>query len=110
RKPRFQYIHTATDYPWSIFCYNQLRDYIPLNPPRPKKYKDPRLKQGYSYSHYTQSKTSNIITYLRSEWYRNSQKIIPFESIFQHFNEESLSWWYMDDGNLKQDKDKPQKV
>lgn len=37
RKPRFQYIHAASDFPWSEYCYEQLKDHIPLNLPKPKK-------------------------------------------------------------------------
>lgn len=110
RKPRFQFIHAASDLCWSKYCYRHLQSHIPLNPPKLKKVIDPRLKAGYSLSYYTQSRTSNVITYLRSEWYPNSIKIIPFESIYKHFTVESLAWWYMDDGHLKRDKNKPQKI
>lgn len=110
RKPRFQFIHTSTDYSWSKYCYEQLLDFLPLNPPKYKKSIDPRLSQGYSLSYYVQSRTSGIITYLRSKWYSDSRKVIPFNLISKYFNEQSLAWWYMDDGHLKQKGSTPEKI
>ena len=110
RKPRFQFTHTSTDYLWSKYCYEQLKVYLPLNAPKFKKTMDPRLKSGYSLAHYTQSKTANVITYLRSQWYIDSGKRVPFELITKYFNLQSLAWWYMDDGHLKQYNNKPEKI
>lgn len=109
RKPRFQFTHTASDYDWIYYCYILLNEYLPLQPPKFKKVADPRLKTGYSSCHYVQSRTSDIITYLRSQWYANSRKTIPFGQLTKYFNEQSLAWWYMDDGHLKQNK-KPEKI
>ncbi|MFC4557575.1 endonuclease [Virgibacillus kekensis] len=103
RKPRFNYIHTATDFEWSYYCYKQLSNFLPLNSPKYKKTEDPRLLQGYSESYYVQSRTSDIITYLRTKWYSTVGKVIPFDLIVKHFTKESLAWWYMDDGNFKSD-------
>lgn len=110
RKPRFKFTHTSTDYNWSYYCFDELSEFLPLNPPKYNKVIDPRLSKGYSLSYYVQSKTSNIITYLRSEWYSDSRKIIPFDLIYKYFNRESLAWWYMDDGHLKLNGDKPLKI
>lgn len=110
RKPRFKFTHTSTDYSWSNYCYAQLSEFLPLNPPKFKKVIDPRLSKGYSLSHYVQSRTSNIITYLRTEWYSDSGKVIPFHLISKYFNRESLAWWYMDDGHLKCKGNKPLKI
>lgn len=109
RKPRFQYTHTASDYDWIYYCYKQLNEYLPLQPPKFKKVANPRLKTGYSSCYYVESRNSDIITYLRSQWYSNSRKIIPFEQLTKYFNKQSLAWWYMDDGHLKQNK-KPEKI
>lgn len=103
RKPRFQFTHTFTDYNWSNYCYEHLVKYLPLNCPKYKKTMDTRRKQGYSEAFYVQSKTSDIITYLRDQWYSSSCKKIPYDLLSNHFNEESLAWWYMDDGHLKLD-------
>lgn len=110
RKPRFQFIHTSKDFGWCNYCYEELLDLLPLNPPKYKKIIDPRLKQGYSLSYYVQSRTADIITYLRSEWYSESGKVIPFNMISKYFNEQSLAWWYMDDGHLKQTAKRPEKI
>lgn len=110
RKPRFQFMHAATDYSWSNYCYLQLMDSLPLNPPRFKKVFDSRLKSGYSTAYYVQSKTSEIITYLRSKWYPVKSKELPLTLISTYFNEQSLAWWYMDDGHFKQDKGIPRKI
>ena len=110
RKPRFQFIQTYSDYEYSNFCYNHLNEFIPLSPPKYKKTIDPRLVKGYSLSYYVQSRTANIITYLRFEWYSSTGKIIPYQLINDHFNEQSLAWWYMDDGHLKKDGNTPKKV
>lgn len=110
RKARFQFIHSASDFAWSHHCYLQLKTEIPLNPPKSRKILDKRLVQGFSLSHYTQSKTSPIISYLRNTWYPNDKKIIPFEMIHKYFNEESLAWWFMDDGHLNVLNGNPLKV
>lgn len=110
RKPRFQFIQTYSDYSYINFCYNHLNEFIPLSPPKYKKTIDPRLVKGYSLSYYVQSRTSNIITYLRSEWYSNTGKIVPYQLINDHFNEQSLAWWYMDDGHLKIKGNTPKKI
>ncbi len=103
RKPRFQYTHTIQDYGWSKYCYEQLLEHIPLCPPKYKKSIDTRLKQGFSEAYYVQSKTSDIITYLRKQWYSSQGKVLPFKLMTRYFNEHSLAWWYMDDGHLKPD-------
>lgn len=110
RKPRFQFMHTYSDYHFTKFCYDHLVGFIPLNPPKYKKTIDPRLVKGYSLSHYVQSKTSSIITYLRSQWYSNTGKVVPRHLINDHFNEQSLAWWFMDDGHLKQKENTPEKI
>lgn len=110
RKPRFQFNHMASDYAWSYYCYEQLQNFLPLNPPKLYKHIDPRLKSGYSLTHYVQSRTSDILCYLREEWYPNHKKIIPFNLIEDFFTPESLAWWYMDDGHLKIKKNIPQKI
>lgn len=110
RKPRFQFIHASTDYGWAFYCYTELRGVLPLNPPKYKAIKDSRLNRGYSYSYNIQSRTSDIITYLRSQWYPNGKKIIPFDLLDDSFSLLSLAWWYMDDGHLKQSQNKPQKI
>lgn len=110
RKPRFQFIHTANDYGWSLHCYNNLKLYLPLNPPKYRKIADSRLINGFSLSHYTQSRTSTLVTFLRELWYPNSKKIVPFELLYEFFTAEALAWWYMDDGHLKYQDKKPLKI
>jgi len=110
RKPRFQFIHTESDYDWSKYCYQNLNECIPLNSPKYKKTIDKRLIKGYSVSNYVQSRTSEIISFLYQQWYPKGKKIIPFSLLDKFFNEESLAWWYMDDGHLKISKSTPEKI
>ena len=110
RKPRFQFIHTARDYSWGNYCYQKLKSDIPLNPPSFRKTYDKRLVKGYSLSYQVQSKTCDTITYLRKQWYPVKRKVIPFSLLNRYFNEESLAWWYMDDGHLKVKSNKPEKI
>ncbi|MUK89033.1 endonuclease [Ornithinibacillus sp. L9] len=110
RKPRFQFTHRKKDYQWIYYCYSKLGKEIPLNPPKYKKVIDHRLKHGSSECYYVQSKTSDIITYLRAQWYPNSVKIIPFNHLMNYFNEQALAWWYMDDGHLKLNENIPEKI
>ena len=110
RKPRFQFIHSAKDYEWNIHCFHSLKTYLPLNPPRLRKIKDVRLRKRYSLSHYTQSKTSSLVTFLRNTWYQDNKKLIPFDMLYKYFTVESLAWWYMDDGHFKQKNGVPLKI
>jgi len=110
RKPRFQFTHMAKDYEWSLFCYHKLRTHLQLNPPRFRKTWDSRLKKGYCTAYYTQSKTSDLATFLRNAWYPNGIKQVPFDLLKEHITTETLAWWYMDDGHLKTMNGKIQKV
>ncbi|TQS71093.1 hypothetical protein DX933_17235 [Ornithinibacillus gellani] len=101
RKPRFQFIHTSADFAWSNYCFHQFKKEIPLNPPKFRKIFDNRSVKGFSTSHYTQSRTSPIISYLRKQWYSNNRKEIPSSLLYTYFIRQSLAWWYMDDGHLK---------
>ncbi|KZR59870.1 hypothetical protein [Pseudobacillus badius] len=101
RKPRFQFIHRSEDGAWSWYCYESLKNFLPLNPPKYKQATDFRLKQGFSESYIVQSKTAPIITHLEELWYTNRQKQLPFQFITHYLDEEALAWWYQDDGHLK---------
>lgn len=101
RKSRFQFMHRVADFEWTQYCYEQLQDYIPLNPPMYKRIVDSRLKAGFSESYFVQSRTHNLITELEALWYKNRKKQLPFDFIYRHLNEEALAWWYQDDGHLK---------
>ncbi|REB08865.1 endonuclease [Sporosarcina sp. BI001-red] len=100
RKPRFQFIHRLEDEQWSEYCYEKLKPYIPLALPFYRKTMDPRMTKGYTESIMVQSKTSAIITELRTIWYPNDIKQLPFSFIQTHLNAEALAWWYQDDGHL----------
>ncbi|WP_338449514.1 endonuclease [Niallia oryzisoli] len=110
RKPRFQFIHTASDYDWCNFCYKKLQPFLPLSPPSYRKVQDIRTLKGYTERYMVQSKTANIITYLESIWYSSRKKIIPFDFLKSYFNEKALAWWYLDDGHLKVDNGTPRKI
>jgi len=110
RKPRLQFNHVASDYAWSLYCYEQLRHDLPLNKPIYHRFEDARLKKGYSETYYVQSRTSDIICYLNQTWYPHGEKIVPFHMLEKYFTAESLAWWYMDDGHLKVKNNTLQKI
>lgn len=110
RKPRLQFNHVASDYEWSLYCYENLKSELPLNPPYFYKQIDPRIEKGYSLLYYVQSRTDDIICYLEKEWYHNQTKVLPFDSVEKHFTVETLAWWYMDDGHLKIENHIPRKI
>lgn len=110
RKPRFQFIHRIEDFEWSQYCYEQLKDFIPLNPPTYKRVIDSRIQAGYSECYTVQSKTSATITELERLWYHNRKKFLPLAFINEYLTEEALAWWYQDDGHLAKQHSLPQKI
>ncbi|MGX2961646.1 hypothetical protein JNUCC23_20665 [Peribacillus sp. JNUCC 23] len=110
RQPRFQFIHRIEDFEWSQYCYEKLKDFVPLNPPTYKRVVDPRIQAGYSECYTVQSKTSTIITELEKLWYNSRKKLLPLAFINEYLNEEALAWWYQDDGHLAKQNNLPQKV
>ncbi|WJV30959.1 endonuclease [Rossellomorea sp. AcN35-11] len=110
RKPRFQFMHSLKDKEWCHYCYNQLKDYIPLTGPHYKRIEDNRIQAGFTESFYVQSRTHEHITILRSIWYKRQKKVLPFEFLTKHLTPLALAWWYQDDGHLKKDSNIPQKI
>ncbi|MCR2822365.1 endonuclease [Lederbergia panacisoli] len=110
RKPRFQFMHSVADFDWTKYCYEQLKDFLPLNPPMYKKIVDKRIKSGFSESYFVQSRIHEFITLLEEMWYINRKKQLPISFINEYLNEESLAWWYQDDGHLKQEKGIARKI
>lgn len=110
RKPRFQFMHSFKDKEWCYYCYSRLKDYLPLTGPHYKRIEDDRVQAGYTESYYVQSRTHDHITSLRSIWYKNGKKVLPFEFLMQYLTPLALAWWYQDDGHLKKDSTIPRKV
>jgi LAGLIDADG DNA endonuclease family len=110
RKPRFQFIHSTKDKEWCYYCYSRLKDYLPLTGPHYKRIEDVRVKAGYTESFYVQSRTHDHITNLRSIWYKNRKKVLPFEFLMKYLTPLALSWWYQDDGHLKKDSSIPRQI
>ena len=110
RKPRFQFIHAASDFEWCNYCYKELSSHIPLNPPKYRKVEDSRISKGFTERYTVQSKTAKMITYLESIWYTNRKKVIPFDYLEKYLDEKALAWWYLDDGHLKIDNGIPKKI
>lgn len=110
RKPRFKFNHSANDYGWCAHCYERLNPEMVLSIPKYKKSIDSRLKRGYSETFYVQSRTSNVVSYLREKWYPEGKKIVPFDLLTQFFSAATLAWWYMDDGHLKIKDNIPEKI
>ncbi|WP_301107838.1 endonuclease [Sporosarcina sp.] len=101
RKPRFQFIHRIEDLGWSAYCYEQLKDFVPLSTPAYRKCIDARLTKGFSECYVVQSRTHERITDLYQTWYPDGKKRVPFHFLNEYLTEEALSWWYQDDGHLK---------
>jgi hypothetical protein len=110
RKPRFQFIHSIKDKEWCYDCYFRLKDYLPLTGPHYKRNEDTRVKAGYTESYYVQSRTHDHITNLRTVWYKNGKKVLPFEFLKKYLTPLALAWWYQDDGHLKKDSTIPRKI
>ncbi|MBF4501289.1 hypothetical protein IRY55_07940 [Savagea sp. SN6] len=105
RRPRFQFMHRVEDVEWTHYCYEQLRDYIPLNEPTYGRVIEERLRKGYSERYMVQSFTHEWVDQLYDIWYPNKMKAIPINHLERYFTAESLAWWYQDDGHLKKNKD-----
>jgi len=110
RSARFKFNHTYKDYKWCYYCYNQLAHSIPLSEPKFNKTIDSRLKKGYSLQYYVQSRVSDVICYLRNRWYPEGKKSLPCDLIQECFTEQTLAWWYMDDGHFKIERNIPKKI
>lgn len=101
RKPRFQFMHRTEGFGWADYCYNQLKNHIPLSPPTYGKIMDDRLINGFSERFTVQSRTVEIITGLHKIWYPNGEKVLPFDFIERYLDKSAIAWWYQDDGHLK---------
>ncbi|ALC92265.1 hypothetical protein AM500_22695 [Bacillus sp. FJAT-18017] len=100
RQPRFRFQHCYSDHEWCNNCYESLKAYIPLAPPKKRITLDSRLEKGYSESVYVQSKTSPLFGLLKQLWYQENKKVIPLEILSEVLDEAGLAWWYQDDGHL----------
>jgi hypothetical protein len=110
RHPRLRFQHCYLDRKWCFYCYNSLKTFIPLAPPKKRITSDPRLIKGYSESVYVQSRTSPLFVSLKQLWYQGNKKVIPFEILSMLIDEAGLAWWYQDDGHLKIDNNKVSKI
>lgn len=110
RKPRFQFSHTIKDKEWAVHCYEELCSFLPLSPPKYRKIVDKRMKDGFTECYMVQSRTSEELCRLYKLWYPNFIKKLPIPYIEEHFNENSLAWWYQDDGHYKQENGIPRKI
>jgi hypothetical protein len=110
RQPRLRFQHCYLDREWCSYCYNSLKTFIPLAPPKKRVTSDPRLIRGYSVSVYVQSRTCPLFVSLKQLWYQGNKKVIPFEILSMLIDEAGLAWWYEDDGHLKIDNNKVRKI
>jgi hypothetical protein len=110
RQPRFRFQHCYLDRDWCYNCYDSLKTYIPLTPPKKRVTSDPRLIKGYSESIYVQSRTTPLFVSLKQLWYQDNKKVIPFEILSMVFVEAGLAWWYQDDGHLKIENNRVRKI
>lgn len=105
RQPRFQFMHRIEDAGWAYYCYDKLKNFIPLQQPMYSKVTDARLQKGYSERCIVQSRTHPLITQLYELWYPNGQKKIPFDFLASFLTAETVAWWYQDDGHLAKSKE-----
>lgn len=110
KSPRFHFTHHVPDYEWTIECYDKLKTYISFSKPAYRRSEDPRLRKGYSENYFVRSHVHPIITELYDIWYPNGQKIVPLEWMTPYFTDETLAWWYQDDGHLKIENGKISKI
>jgi hypothetical protein len=110
RQPRFRFQHCYLVREWGIYCYDSLKSFIPLAPPKKRITSDPRLTKGYSESIYVQSRTSPLFVLLKELWYQGNQKVIPIEVLSILIDEAGLAWWYQDDGHLKIENNNVRKI
>ncbi|MCZ0754406.1 endonuclease [Anoxybacillus sp. J5B_2022] len=110
RHPRFRFAHSTHDQEWCFYCYEQLNKHLPLSKPKYRKVLDNRVKNGFTEQYYIQSLKSKIVAQLKSFWYPNDRKTIPFELLAYSFTPICLAWWYQDDGHLKIENNQVKKV
>jgi hypothetical protein len=110
RQPRFRFQHSYLDREWSFYCYDSLKSFIPLAPPKKRITLDSRILKGISESIYVQSRTSPLFVSLKHLWYQGNKKVIPFEILSMAINEVGLAWWYQDDGHPKIEDNKVRKI
>ncbi|WP_187441975.1 endonuclease [Sutcliffiella horikoshii] len=101
KRPRFYFSHSIHDKQWAFHCYDRVKTFLPLPPPKYSKITDDRVGQGFTKKYYIQSKTCPANDLLKEIWYPNNKKTIPFELLEKTINTEALAWWYQDDGHLK---------
>ncbi|WP_404459595.1 endonuclease [Sutcliffiella horikoshii] len=110
KRPRFYFSHSINDKQWAFYCYEMLRTFLPLPPPKYSKIIDNRVEQGYTEKYYVQSKTCPANDLLREIWYPDNKKTVPFPLLEKTLNKEALAWWYQDDGHLKKKQNTLQKI
>lgn len=110
KKPRLRFSHCTADKEWCFFCYEVLKEQLPLSPPVYCKITDLRILKGYTEQYYVQSKTHSSISILQELWYPNGKKVLPFSLLSSYLTPLCLAWWYQDDGHLKVVNETIQKV
>ena len=104
---RLQFHHRIEDACWTEYCYQQLKDYIPFTPPK-KRFSTNPINH---YFYFVRSRKSDIILELHERWYPNDgKKKIPFDLLERYMTEETLAWWYQDDGHLKIERNYPSRI
>lgn len=102
---RLRFTHASKDRGWCLHCYQKLSKYMKLSPPKYRRIYDPRIKAGYTECYYVQSFTWSALEKIKSDWYADGKKRVPFEYIYNYLTPLCLAWWYQDDGHLKKKKD-----
>ncbi|MCC3356946.1 hypothetical protein [Bacillus sp. REN16] len=110
KSPRFRFGHARKDRLWCLTSYQSLGEHIKLSPPKFRRVFDDRLVAGHSDLYYVQSTVDNLYVLLKKIWYPNGVKKVPFHLIKWVLSPLCLAWWYQDDGNLKINKNNPEKI
>ena len=100
--PRYQCSHCEKQYTYLKTIYEKL---LPIMTPTILEYpekeviiKGKKCIRHKSFSIY--SRNCECLTPFYNAFYINNKKIIPIEFLKSKFTEESLAYWYMDDGSL----------
>jgi LAGLIDADG DNA endonuclease family len=110
KRPRLRFSHKVQDKEWCQHSRDQLAPFLSFPSIKYRKVIDVRVTNGFTEIYYAQSHTHKALDLLKQLWYPSGVKTVPFLLLKTNFTRLSLAWWFMDDGHLKIEKDKPTKI
>jgi hypothetical protein len=79
RQPRLRFQHCYLDREWCSYCYNSLKTFIPLAPPKKRVTSDLRLIKGYSESVLSDQEHPHYLYHLNSFGIKATKKLSPLK-------------------------------